>query len=368
MIENAEKVLDEQNFGATLALGATAAKQKRKRFKDLKKRSSLQQLLVGRRWSSSRSATPSSMSPPATPGGSGTPGAPATPGGSGTPGGSSGIASGGICGVTFNLSIDSSEPSQSPTARNFDPPPPDPNQNQNFVNLAPPGSFPESFKNVSSKNGSSGSFSGGAPSPPAEGGSFLGLQLPSMAIQPPTPCLTPAGSRHSLNRLCSTNSNDLELPSPTKHPHLSARGASDSTDYPVSSSQSSLDIHHSASEGSLKDAEGEKSSVATSSRQISKGSTLRSFERSPSPQRANLPAFRRGLLASGLCGGSLIAEVLLMNADLLGWAAPLMDFEDVPIDQYFEKRVMNNYFGIGLDAKIAMEFNSKRDEFADKAR
>ena len=41
-----------------------------------------------------------------------------------------------------------------------------------------------------------------------------------------------------------------------------------------------------------------------------------------------LVAFRRGLLASGLTGGSLIAEVLLMNADLLGWAAPLMDMED----------------------------------------
>lgn len=43
-------------------------------------------------------------------------------------------------------------------------------------------------------------------------------------------------------------------------------------------------------------------------------------------------AFRRGLIASGLTGGSLIAEVLLLNANVLGVAAsPLMDFEDIPL-------------------------------------
>ncbi len=72
---------------------------------------------------------------------------------------------------------------------------------------------------------------------------------------------------------------------------------------------------------------------------------LRDRERATSPQRGFLPAFRRydnrlvydddvyrGLLATGLAGGSLIAEVLLLNADVLGVAAsPLMDFEDVPM-------------------------------------
>lgn len=29
---------------------------------------------------------------------------------------------------------------------------------------------------------------------------------------------------------------------------------------------------------------------------------------------------------------------------------------------------MNNYFGIGLDAKIALEFHHKREESADKSR
>lgn len=41
-------------------------------------------------------------------------------------------------------------------------------------------------------------------------------------------------------------------------------------------------------------------------------------------------AFHRSLVASGLTGGSLIAEVLLLNADILGIAAPLMDFTDGP--------------------------------------
>ncbi|XP_042196580.1 diacylglycerol kinase eta isoform X3 [Callorhinchus milii] len=35
---------------------------------------------------------------------------------------------------------------------------------------------------------------------------------------------------------------------------------------------------------------------------------------------------------------------------------------------YAEKCVMNNYFGIGLDAKISLEFNNKRDEHPKKCR
>lgn len=45
-----------------------------------------------------------------------------------------------------------------------------------------------------------------------------------------------------------------------------------------------------------------------------------------------LTVFCRGLLHSGLTGGSLIAEVLLLNADVLGVAAsPLMDFEEATL-------------------------------------
>lgn len=37
-------------------------------------------------------------------------------------------------------------------------------------------------------------------------------------------------------------------------------------------------------------------------------------------------------------------------------------------DYYTEKCVMNNYFGIGLDAKISLDFNNKRDEHPEKCR
>ncbi|XP_077466690.1 diacylglycerol kinase delta isoform X2 [Stigmatopora argus] len=36
--------------------------------------------------------------------------------------------------------------------------------------------------------------------------------------------------------------------------------------------------------------------------------------------------------------------------------------------RYTEKCVMNNYFGIGLDAKISLDFNNKRDEHPEKCR
>uniref|UniRef100_A0A3B3UMC7 Diacylglycerol kinase n=1 Tax=Poecilia latipinna TaxID=48699 RepID=A0A3B3UMC7_9TELE len=38
------------------------------------------------------------------------------------------------------------------------------------------------------------------------------------------------------------------------------------------------------------------------------------------------------------------------------------------MDCYTEKCVMNNYFGIGLDAKITLDFNNKRDEHPEKCR
>ena len=37
-------------------------------------------------------------------------------------------------------------------------------------------------------------------------------------------------------------------------------------------------------------------------------------------------------------------------------------------DSYQERCVMNNYFGIGLDAKITYEFQQKRDEHPEKYR
>ncbi|EYB97689.1 hypothetical protein Y032_0138g2058 [Ancylostoma ceylanicum] len=81
-----------------------------------------------------------------------------------------------------------------------------------------------------------------------------------------------------------------------------------------------------------------------------------------------LPTVKRGLLSTGLAGGSLIAEVLLLNARVLGLGAVSSSREShTPLDQYKELKVMNNYFGIGLDAKIALEFHNKREE-SDKTR
>uniref|UniRef100_A0A671YB40 Diacylglycerol kinase n=1 Tax=Sparus aurata TaxID=8175 RepID=A0A671YB40_SPAAU len=45
------------------------------------------------------------------------------------------------------------------------------------------------------------------------------------------------------------------------------------------------------------------------------------------------------------------------------------ELEAVPCKEgYMEKCVMNNYFGIGLDAKISLEFNNKREEHPEKCR
>ncbi|XP_058489017.1 diacylglycerol kinase delta-like isoform X2 [Solea solea] len=72
---------------------------------------------------------------------------------------------------------------------------------------------------------------------------------------------------------------------------------------------------------------------------------------------------RRGLRASlsnSLSSSSVISR-LLVNADPFS-----CDPEN--IDCFTEKCVMNNYFGIGLDAKISLDFNNKRDEHPEKCR
>uniref|UniRef100_A0A8C3KYJ9 Diacylglycerol kinase n=1 Tax=Chrysolophus pictus TaxID=9089 RepID=A0A8C3KYJ9_CHRPC len=66
-----------------------------------------------------------------------------------------------------------------------------------------------------------------------------------------------------------------------------------------------------------------------------------------------LSGLRAGLAAS-IAGSSIISKMLLANID--------------PFGGYSEKCVMNNYFGIGLDAKISLEFNNKREEHPEKCR
>nr|XP_038040335.1 diacylglycerol kinase kappa isoform X5 [Anas platyrhynchos] len=60
---------------------------------------------------------------------------------------------------------------------------------------------------------------------------------------------------------------------------------------------------------------------------------------------------------------SATSSILLERPDTFG----SLQFPEEPSVLHFsEKCVMNNYFGIGLDAKISLEFNNKRDEHPKK--
>ncbi|XP_051934670.1 diacylglycerol kinase delta-like isoform X2 [Hippocampus zosterae] len=72
------------------------------------------------------------------------------------------------------------------------------------------------------------------------------------------------------------------------------------------------------------------------------------------------PGLRAGV-SSSLSHGSIIGR-LLLNAESLTSCHP------DNMERYTEKCVMNNYFGIGLDAKISLDFNNKRDEHPEKCR
>uniref|UniRef100_A0A673XMQ6 Diacylglycerol kinase n=1 Tax=Salmo trutta TaxID=8032 RepID=A0A673XMQ6_SALTR len=78
------------------------------------------------------------------------------------------------------------------------------------------------------------------------------------------------------------------------------------------------------------------------------------------------PGLRAGLAAS-IAGSSIISKMLLANIDPFG-ATPFLDSDLDSLEGFSEKCVMNNYFGVGLDAKITLEFNNKREEHPEKCR
>ncbi|CAG9576221.1 unnamed protein product [Danaus chrysippus] len=64
-----------------------------------------------------------------------------------------------------------------------------------------------------------------------------------------------------------------------------------------------------------------------------------------------------------------ISQCLLANADALCAAvSPLMDPDETVLEGFYERAVMNNYFGIGIDAKITLDFHNKREEHPEKCR
>ncbi|XP_015258692.1 PREDICTED: diacylglycerol kinase delta isoform X1 [Cyprinodon variegatus] len=77
--------------------------------------------------------------------------------------------------------------------------------------------------------------------------------------------------------------------------------------------------------------------------------------------RDNMPMLNTKILYPGSLTSSSVISRLLVNADPFSCDADNMDC-------YTEKCVMNNYFGIGLDAKITLDFNNKRDEHPEKCR
>lgn len=130
-------------------------------------------------------------------------------------------------------------------------------------------------------------------------------------------------------------------------------------------------LAHSESCGVLKGRSNRKASRSPCEKLMSKGGLSLGNSASLPPQagsRDGLPALNTKILfpsvragmSGSLPGGSVISR-LLINADPF-------NAEPENLECYTEKCVMNNYFGIGLDAKISLDFNNKRDEHPEKCR
>uniref|UniRef100_A0A8C2YEE5 Diacylglycerol kinase n=1 Tax=Coturnix japonica TaxID=93934 RepID=A0A8C2YEE5_COTJA len=79
---------------------------------------------------------------------------------------------------------------------------------------------------------------------------------------------------------------------------------------------------------------------------------------------ANFPTDIRAGMSGSLPGSSVISRLLRSES----FGVVFCVFFLLDSECYTEKCVMNNYFGIGLDAKISLDFNNKRDEHPEKCR
>ncbi|TMS37665.1 hypothetical protein L596_004552 [Steinernema carpocapsae] len=192
-------------------------------------------------------------------------------------------------------------------------------------------------------------------------------------VQPPTPCMTPSTSEPSHSFLDVTSSQSIDSGSPflQSNHRTSAIGL---TLKPVSES----DLVALTSGSTLKRSQSDVKSCRSDSSIFEKvDNTHLREQRSVSPARSSssMPAFKKlvlqiNLVGCGIRDENLVSELLILNADIehvLGNGMKTV-FDMIPTEMCNEKKVMNNYFGIGLDAKIALDFHNKREELADKAR